>query len=161
MAKLDTELLGIKTFLVELESNKKLIIKPSSWQDLEDIQILQYKILETCWECNGSTGDIFNSNNKDFWESACDLAKLLPVVGKGKGFFNPREVEDIDELVRVFITNTIHRDESTGFITPGPDDFLLPSEISRVNGINFTRLLTNLLKNQEKKLSISQTSKKS
>ena len=140
--EIDTSKLGIKTFLVTYEDGTQDLCKPVSWRNLQDVQILQYQILENTAACSGSPGDVFNPENKNFWEPAKKLATLMPVVGNEESGIDLERIEDMDQLIKIFITNTEYRDPESGFIAPGPnEDSLKPSEISRVNGINFFRLL--------------------
>lgn len=141
---LDTEKLGIKTFVVEYEDGTKDIVKPVSWRKLDDVQILQYSILEESARCGGSPGDLFNPENKGFWEPARKLAALMPVVGNEAPGIAVDKIEDCETLIDIFITSSKSRDPDTGFIIPGSEGVLLPSSISRVNGINFLRLLVKM-----------------
>ena len=141
---LDTEKLGIKTFVVTYEDSTKEIVKPVSWKFLDDVQILQYSILEASAATGGSIAELLNHKNSDFWEPATKLAALMPIVGKDEKGINLDKIEDCEELIRIFVTTTTHRDQDTGLISPGPEGFLLPSEISKINGVNFLRLLTRI-----------------
>jgi hypothetical protein len=144
MVAIDTTKLGVKTFIIEYADGSKDIVKPVSWKNLQDVQILQYNILENTANNGGSPGDVLNPNNKDFWEPAKSLAKMMPVVGKEGGIDLDR-IEDMDQLINIFITTTEYRDPETGFISPGPQNTTLkPSEISRINGINFFKLLVQI-----------------
>ena len=142
--EIDTEKLGIKTFVVNYEDGSKDVVKPVSWKKLDDIQILQYQLLQAGSSAGGSIGDILNPNNKDFWEPATKLAKLLPVVGNEEKGINLDRIENCEHLIEIFITATKDRDPETGFIIPGSEGILLPSLISRVNGINFLALLMRM-----------------
>lgn len=145
--KIDTEKIGIKTFVIEYEDGSKDIVKPVSWKYLDDVQILQYQILEVSAQCGGSPGDLFNPTNKDFWEPAKKMASLMPIVGKEEKGFDIDKIEDCETLIDIFITTTKERDPETGFIIPGNEGVLLPSLISRINGINFLRLLAKIQQN--------------
>lgn len=151
--KIDTEKLGVKTFIVTYEDESRELVKPVSWKNLQDVQILQYNILENTAMNSGSPGDLLNPENKTFWDSARKLAALMPIVGDEEKRLDIDRIDDIDQLIRIFVTNTDYRDPETGFINPGPNETTLkPSEISRINGINFFRLLVKIqkkLQNQE------------
>lgn len=143
--KINTEKLGIKTFIVQYEDGSKVIVKPVSWKSLQDVQILQYNILENTANNGGSPGDLLNPDNNDFWDSAKALAKLMPVVGQEEKGIDLDRIEDMDEILKIFVTNSTYRDPESGFIQPGPDENTLkPSEISRINGINFFKLLIKI-----------------
>lgn len=153
---LDTEKLGVKTFSVTYEDESTDLVKPVSWKKLEDIKILQYQILQNSASLGGCVGDLLSSSNKDFWEPANRLSKLMPVVGKDSGI-QLDKIEDPDEIIEIFVTSTTHRDEETGYITPGTEGFLLPSRISRVNGLNFLGLLMKVQKEVMSQLNTSKT----
>lgn len=159
MEKIETSNLTTKTFVVTYEDGSKDMVKPVSWKALEDLQLLQYNILENAAKCGGSVGDILNPSNKDFWNSATKLAKLLPVVGNEEKGIDLDKIEDMDLLVKIFITNTTYRDPESGFIAPDPKDSTLrPSEISRINGLNFFKLLMKIQTEiQERMKNTSQT----
>ena len=156
--KLDTEKLGVKTFVVTYNDNSRVVVKPVSWKKLDDIQILQYQILEATAACGGSPGDLLNPSNTDFWEPARTLASLLPVVGKEELGIDLDKIDDCEELIEIFVTTTKYRDPESGFITPSLDAVNLePSRISRINGVNFIRLLVMLTRVMEEKLKTEQT----
>lgn len=150
--ELDTEKLGIKTFVVTYEDGSKDIVKPVSWKNLDDVQILQYNILEASANCGGSPGDLFKRSHTEFWEPARKLAALMPVVGKEEKGINVDKIEDCEQLIDIFITATKDRDEATGYIIPGPEGVLKPSAISRINGINFLKLLMQMQQAIQKKM---------
>lgn len=154
MKDLDTEKLGIKTFTVQYEDDTKDIIKPVSWRSLDDVQILQYEILEACRKSDGSIGDLLNPKNTDFWDPATKLAALMPTVGSSSQGIKIDKIEDCELLIDIFVTTTKTRDPETGFISPG-ESVLLPSLISRINGVNFLRLLLEMQKSQMKKMAKS------
>lgn len=138
------EQLGLKTFIVYYEDGSRDTVKPVSWKALNDIQILQYEILTASAEAGGSPGELLNPENKDFWEPASKLAQLMPIVGKDKPGIDVDKIEDIDQIIRIFVTTSEARDPETGFIMPGEEGYLLPSYISKVNGINFLKLLAKI-----------------
>ncbi len=151
---LDTEKLGIRTFIVKFNDGSKEVIKPVPWKDLDDVQILQYQILQATANAGGSPGDILNPKNKDFWNPAKKLAKLMPVVGSEEKGIDLNKIDDCETLLEIFVTTTSNRDPETGFITPPTDKSNLePSLISRINGINFIRLLIQVAQESQKKSS--------
>lgn len=135
------------TFKVTYEDQTTDIIKPCSWKQLEDVEILCFEILQEAYRVNFSLGSLFKPSNKNFWENAKKLAALLPVVGKQEKGFDPERIDSMDELCRIFVSASEHRHELTGSVW-GKDDTLKPSEICRIHQINFFELL---LKCQDQK----------
>jgi hypothetical protein len=139
---IDTTKLGFQTFDLTYSDGSKDIVKPVSWKYLDDVQILQFQILQNCASKAGSPGDLLSPKNKDFWDSARKLADLMPLVGTEEKGIDIDRIEDMNEILEIFVTTTKQRDENTGFIIPEPKlGYLRPSRISKINGINFIRLL--------------------
>jgi len=151
MTNINTEKLGIQTHTITYADGSSEIIKPVTWKYLSDVQILQYQIISNTAENQGSLCDILNTENKGFWDPAKKLAALMPIVGSDKKGIDLEKIEEVGDLVDLFITTTQHRDPETGFIAPAPGEgYIKPSIISRLNGINFIRLLMEVLqKNNE------------
>lgn len=148
--KEDTQL-GLKTFSIIYVDGSRVTVKPVSWKALNDVQILQYEILTASANSGGSPGELLNPENKDFWEPARKLAALMPVVGQPEPGIDVDLIEDVDQLIKIFVTTSEARDPENGFIMPGEEGYLLPSLISKVNGINFLKLLAKIQQSLMKK----------
>jgi hypothetical protein len=135
----------MKTFVVNLEDKTQLLIKQASWKNLEDIELLQLEILKAAYEASFSLGTLFRSSNKQFWDNAKKVAALLPVVGQEELGFDPEQIEDLDELCRIFVTTSTRKIPETGSITSDSDsEIFQPSEICRIHDLNFLNLLIQI-----------------
>jgi len=139
----------LRTFAVTLEGGKQILIKPVSWKNLEDLELLQLEIVKAAYDAKFSLATLFRASNRQFWDNAIKLASLLPVVGQKELGFNPEEIDDIDELCRVFVSASTARQIETGSVIPDGDSVLAPSEISRCHGVNFIGLLIQMEQLQE------------
>jgi len=147
-----TELEGInptKTFTVNFADGSQILVKPVSWALLEDVELLQLEIVKAAYEAKFSLGTLFRASNKQFWDNAIKLAALLPVVGQKEPGFDPRNIEDLDELCRIFVSASTSRQLETGSVIPDGDNVLAPSEIARTANINFIGLLIQMEQLQE------------
>lgn len=142
--KTEDNQLGLKTFSIAYADGSRVTVKPVSWKALNDVQILQYEILTASANSGGSPGELLNPENKDFWEPARKLAAIMPVVGHKEPGIDVDLIEDVDQLIKIFVTTSETRDPENGFIMPGEEGYLLPSLISKVNGINFLKLLAKV-----------------
>jgi hypothetical protein len=131
------------TFVINYEDGTNDIIKPVSWKKLDEVELLQYEILKAAYEVNFSLSALFKPSNKQFWNNAKKLAKLLPVVGQDKPGFNPEKIDSMDELCRIFVSTSPGRMNMTGAVW-GEESALQPSEISRIHHLNFIQLLIRL-----------------
>jgi hypothetical protein len=134
----------LRTFAVTLEGGKQILIKPVSWKNLEDLELLQLEIVKAAYDAKFSLATLFRASNRQFWDNAIKLASLLPVVGQKELGFNPEEIDDIDELCRVFVSASTARQIETGSVIPDGDNVLAPSEVSRINALNFIQMLIQM-----------------
>jgi hypothetical protein len=130
-----------RSFVVNYFDGKKDFVKAVPWKDLKDVQTLQIEILKFTVLADGHLGDLWCSDNKSFWEVVSQLSKLMPVVGRENRGINPFLIRDVDELTRIFISIETKRHNTTGGLYTEKDEELLPSEIARINSLNFSRLL--------------------
>lgn len=149
-----------KTFVLKLRDDSELLIKQASWKNLEDIELLQLEVLKAAYEAKFSLGTLFRGSNKQFWDNAKKLAALLPVVGQPELGFDPEQIDDLDELCRVFISTSTGRVKETGSVTSEGKEILQPSEISRIHDLNFLNLLIQIEEAiQEEKTETTTTTK--
>ena len=131
----------LRTFTVTLDGGKQILIKPVSWKNLEDVELLQLEIVKAAYDAKFSLATLFKASNRQFWDNAIKLASLLPVVGQKELGFDPEKIDDIDELCRVFVSASTARQIETGSVIPDGYSVLAPSEVSRINALNFLGLL--------------------
>jgi hypothetical protein len=136
------------TFVVTYEDGSNDIVAPVSWKTLDQVERLQYEILQAAHEVNFSLGNLFKASNKRFWSNAKKLAALLPVDGNEKPGFDPEKIDSMDELCRIFVSTTTGRMNLTGSVW-GEGETLEPSEICRIHHLNFIQLLIQI-ESQEK-----------
>lgn len=129
-----------QTFVLNYADGTMEVAKPVSWSQLEDVELLQFEILKNAAELNFCLGDIFKSQNTDFWNNAVKLAAMIPIVGNTEPGFDPKQLADMDQLCSVFITTTSGRNFKVGGIDVG-DDTIEPSLICKIHYLNFIQLL--------------------
>lgn len=133
--------LDSKTFRVTYATGEELIVKRVPWSDLDEVTALQTQLLECLDETNGFIGDLFSPKNKKFWDALRKLASLMPVVGQEETGIDLDRVAEVEDIIRIFVTRTSDYHEDYGAISPKDGETLLPSEVSRINGLNFFRML--------------------
>jgi hypothetical protein len=138
------------TFEIHYDDGTVDVGKPSSWKNLEDIEILQSQILKLFVEEDTAMGSLVKPSNKQFWDCVKKMAALVPIVGKEEIGFDPDRIDSMDELCRIFIT-TQEPDPDTSMRFPSKGTALPPSEIARVNCLNFQRLLREGVENPSPK----------
>lgn len=138
--------LATNTFKVKYSDGEEIIVKPSSWKSLEDIEILQRDIVKQLAENDGAFGEMLKVSNKRFWGNAEKIAAMLPVVGQTKKGIDLEKIDSIDDIVRIFITASSNRHPETGGIYIEPGGTLAPGDVCRINGLNFTKLLREVQK---------------
>lgn len=139
------EELKSNTFSVTYSTGEVVIVKSSSFRDLEEIEILEKEILKCFVTADACPGDLLKLSNKGFWGHVEKLAKLLPIVGQDEKGLNLDLIEDADDILRIFVTSTSRRDPETGSIILGAEESLGVSEVCRINGLNFSRILKTVL----------------
>lgn len=139
------------TFVINYADGTSAVAKPVPWSRLEDLEILQLKILEDAYEKQFCLGAIFRSSNSNFWSHAEQLAKLIPIVGNDYPGFDLTKITDADELCRIFLTSTPHRNYKTGMVDLGGESILEPSLICKIHFLNFIALLVQAEQTQTQK----------
>jgi hypothetical protein len=124
-----------RVFAVNYSDGEKVLIKAVSWKKLDDVRLLCYEILKEVVEKEGEITEIITPSNKVFWGHARKLSKLLPVVGSEEKL-NLDRIDDIDQIVDIFICSISSIDYSTGALKA-----MSPSQICRIHSINFQKLL--------------------
>jgi hypothetical protein len=119
-----------------VDSDVELVIKPSGWIHLEDIQECLRQILEVFIECDGFVGDTLMAEK--FWHNAKHLCSMIPLANSDE-LLDPEKMT-MEDLCRVFITTGTEFDATTGVLVI-EDGMIPPSEICLVNSINFIKLL--------------------
>lgn len=124
-----------------LENNKHLkitysdsnciIYKPVSWKYIDDILVLQKQIFENFLEEDGLMS-VFRGSNRKLWTHIQTLAKLIPSMEQTNIGINLDLIEDIDDLVKIFINS-----EPTYANDGSLKQLQYPSYISIMNGLNF------------------------
>jgi hypothetical protein len=134
------------SFVVTFEDGSRDIVKPVSWKNLDDVEALQTEVLKIAvGEFDGHLGSAFKVSNTAFWDLICTLGNLMPLVGKTEVGFDPRKIDDILHLTEIFITAEPILSETTGSLVPSSGNTLTPSLISRINSLNFQKLLKEAL----------------
>lgn len=143
----DLKTLGQNTFIVTYSDESSEIVKPVSWKILEDVEELQYQLIQTFYYNDLYIGSTIRKKNVDFWDNAKKLAAIMPIVGKEDPGFNPENIDDPDMLCRIFLTASLEKNKMGQIeATKNP---LLPSDISKINNINFSQLLRTMIQNVE------------
>lgn len=137
--------LASNTFKVEYCDGTEAIVKPSSWKDLEDIEILQKELIKQLVDKDGAIGSLLKGSNKKFWGTCEKLASLLNVVGEPEKGIDLNKIEDVDQIVRIFITTSQKRHPETGGIYTEAGEPLERSEVCRINGLDFLDLLNEII----------------
>jgi len=136
--------LSNSTFKVEYsDPEETVIVKPSSWKVLEDIEYLQKEIIYLLAEVDGAFGDLLRPSNTEFWGHVRKMAALLPIVGQEKPGLDVDRIEDAEDIIRIFITTSKQRDPQFGSVFVEGGTPLLPGEVSRINSLNFTKILNH------------------
>lgn len=133
--------LAKNTFKVFYNDGSEVIVKPVSWRLLEDVELLTQEIFVLLLEQDGNFGELFKPNNRKFWEFAGKLAEIMPVVGQTSPGIDLNKIDDLDQLVRIFITTSDKRHPVTGGLYAENGQGLPPSEIYRINSLNFFTML--------------------
>jgi hypothetical protein len=119
----------------EYKIDKTYIVQRSTRSDLDILVTLQKEVLFHFFEADINIGEILRSN--DAWETLKTFANNLNIVGKKeKGFDLEELADDIEQISRIFITQSI-TDEGT--IERGIDDEIRwkPSLVSELHKLNF------------------------
>jgi hypothetical protein len=139
------------TFKVYYNDGEEIIVKPVSWKQLEDVEKLCQEIFIQLVEVDGSCGQLFRASNRKFWSNAEKLAAMLPVVGQEQPGIELDKIDEIDQLTRIFITVSDKRHPETGGIYSPPGEQLPPSEIYRINSLDFFLALNQAQKTFQKR----------
>jgi hypothetical protein len=124
----------------EYKVDKTYIVQRSTRSDLDTLVTLQKEALYHFLEADIKIGEIVRSN--DAWETLKTFASNLSIVGKKeKGFDLEELADDIEQISRIFITQSI-TDE--GNIERGIDNEIRwkPSLVSELHKLNFELYFT-------------------
>jgi len=136
---------NLRVFPVTYGNGEKVIVKAVSWKKLEDVRILCAEIIKEVVSKEGEIAEIISANNKSFWTHTRKLAKLLPLVGTDEKL-NVDLIEDIDQIIDIFICSTDSVDYNTGSLKA-----MNPSQVCRIHSINFQKLLQEAFHWEEQK----------
>ena len=149
----DTKLAS-NTFKVTYSDGETVLVKPASWKSLEDIELLTKNLIKQMVDKDAHFGSLLKGSNTEFWGDVTKLASLLPVVGVEENGIDVDRIEDIDQIVRIFLTTSPGRDPKTGGLFLKAEESMEPSLVCRVNSLNFQVILSevmDLLRNPPKK----------
>ena len=133
------------TFTVPYKDGREVICKPVTWAKLDDLTLLLEQIAREVIDKDGFIGDLLRPSNTKFWDAANSIAAMTPLVGADSKTLDLNQIDDVEDIVRIFITTEITRHESTGGIISGGDKGWIPGEIARINSVNFQNLLAKSL----------------
>lgn len=114
-------------------------------------ELLQKDLIKQLVAKDGNLGSLLKGTNKEFWGTCFKLAGLLKVVGVDEKGIDLERIDDIDQIVRIFITTTTKRHPDTGGIYTEAGESLERSEICRVNSLDFMALLSEIVQETAKK----------
>lgn len=120
------------------ETTSPLTIKllPIKRQKYSEVIELCHLLLVEFSKSNAYPGDLLNPQNENVWSNISKLVTLIPLAGGGTLDIDRLSDEDV---LRVFFTRSLHRDEM-GRLTPeSEDENYAPGEIARLNGFSFFR----------------------
>jgi len=137
----DSVKLASNTFSLTYTTGETVLGKPSSFRDLEDIEVLQKEIVRLLASCDGCLADLVSLKNKEFWGHVEKLAALIPVVGQKEKGIKLDLIDDVDDILRIFVTCSNKRDPETGALFLEAGEKLERSEVCRINSLNFFRML--------------------
>lgn len=129
------------TFDVTYASGEVITVKAVPWSKLDDVSILQSKILQAFLENSGAVGSLLKPSNVEVWSYIKKLASLLPVVGGVN--LDIEQIQDLYDIVKIFITTTDTFNEFN-WVMPENGEMLQPSKISQVHSLNFYSILNEI-----------------
>ena len=128
----------VKNYDLETDTykvDKTYIVQRSVRSDLDTLVTLQKEALYHFFEADTNIGEIVRSN--DAWETLKTFASNLNIVGKKEKGFDLEEIaDDIEQISRIFITQSI---PDEGYIERDVDGDIRwkPSLISELHKLNF------------------------
>lgn len=129
-----------RQFSVTYVSGATIIVKPVPWAKLDDLHSLQSVILDKLFDSGGAVGELLRPTNEGFWDAVRKIAAMCPVVGQKDPGLDLEKIESIEDILRIFVTTTSEVAEDSGWLT-STSSRLEPSEVSRINGLNFFNLV--------------------
>lgn len=132
-----TEGSRVRTIEVTYWNGDVVQVRAASIMKTEDVLELQKSLIAQFLYAGAMLGNLLLPSNTRVWEDMKRLGELLPIVGPDGGFLDPTQIQDPDELCRIFFTRTLDRDDETGAISPADEEPYKPSDIARLHGLNF------------------------
>lgn len=130
----------MRTFDIKYSSGEVVTVKPVPWAKLDDVCILQQNIIKCLLDSEGAVGSLLRPSNTEVWGYIKKLAALLPVVGVNEPGIDLNQIEELDEVVRIFVTLTEDYNEY-GLLSPPTGEPLRPSLIGDIHSLNFYSLM--------------------
>lgn len=120
----------------EYKVDKTYIVQRSTRNDLDTLVELQKEILLNFIESNGNVGEIIRSSNN--WENLKVLASNLNILGKKEKGFDLEEIaDDLEQICRIFMTQSMKDDGTFEENEDGTSVEWKPSLISELHQLNF------------------------
>lgn len=128
-----------RTIILMKESGTVVKLKPTTFGHIDDILQLLETLLVQYFHHDGALGTIFRPSNRTTWDAIAKLLDFHTLVGGGKLGMEDLSHLDIDDLRRLFLTQTETTNE-LGHSKP-EDKRLAPCMLSVLNGLDFLEIL--------------------
>lgn len=134
----------MKNFDIQYADGRVVTVKPISWKYLDDLTVLTQKLVVALGKVNGAVGKLLSSSNVEAWDYLKKIAAIVPVVGNKEPGIDLNQIEDMWDIVRIFITTTENTNE-VGWVMAEEDQNLAPSLLAKLNSLDFYSILLSAL----------------
>jgi hypothetical protein len=134
-----------RNFKVTYSDGEEVLVKQTSWKNLDDLSVLCFEITQILVEKEGEISDVISPSNTTFWAHAEKICKLLPLVGTDETL-DLNRIDDMDQIIDIFVCGIGSINVNTGMLND-----MSPSQICRIHSINFFKLVRKAQDNLDQK----------
>ena len=128
----------MRSFTVKYADNEEVVVMAVKRSVMAELLELQKNLLAEFIFKGGMIGDLLEPNNKKIWGYINKICSLLLLAGGGT--LDSDRIDDLDELMELFFTQSKGIDDETGAVLPDKEgDPYLPSKIAKLHGWSFFR----------------------
>lgn len=137
-----------RTILFRKKDDSIVQIKPTKWKNIDDVTKMLENILSQYTIADGFLGTVFKPTNRTTWDSITSLLDYHELIGNEKLKIEDLEHLDIDDLRRLFVTET-ETTSHEGRSVPN-NKVILPSMLAVINSLDFFEILRVAIEAREK-----------